>query len=300
MNSETEPTLREVNVLPSTALVSKQNGIFLPLFSPHDVNRDNFIQLRKELITLGCHQKHVITTARDLCMQVLNMTDVHAYNMYILSQTYTLCDSEIRKRYNTEKIPIQDLGDLKYSHIDLFSSIYRFEIEYLRKIGVKNSVCDIGCGDGLFLRLLNDHEIEATGYDIELKQVSHPVPIKKIMDIEDIDEFFQVITLNHVLEHIEERPSDFLDRLIHHINSRGQRKLQAIIISLPLHLSLQAHLASGHHWVCYHTELSTPVLNQVEERKLKFFHANRELDRVAKRHGYKLSVHEKIGTYVIE
>jgi 2-polyprenyl-3-methyl-5-hydroxy-6-metoxy-1,4-benzoquinol methylase len=299
MNTERDPVLSEVNVHDAMTLVSKKNGVFHPLFSSCDVNRDNFIQLRKELISLGCHQQHVIKTARDLCMQVMNIKSIQAYNEYILNQTYTLCSAEIKTERDEDKIPIQDLTNEKYSHINLFSAIYKFEINFLKKAAAENNICDIGCGDGLFLRLLSDAKMQATGYEIEVKDVTHPVPIKKITDVSDITECYEFITLNHVLEHIEEHPCDFLDRLIRHMNSLG-KKIKAIIISLPIHLSLQAHLASGHFWVCYPTDLPPDVMRNIENSGLRFFQPERELKQIAKQHGYKVSVHPKIGTYVIE
>ena len=281
-----------------TRLVTKADGKFFPLFTHEDVCRDKFIQLRKELISLGCHHQDVVPLARDLSMKVLGFQNELDYSVFILNQTFHVVKSIIKRGYN--KNPIQNLGDEQYSHVDLFSSIYGFEIEYIKGRSLQDRIIDIGCGDGLFLKLLNDCGLSANGYELVVKPVSHSVKIDKILDLTDVNEFAEVIVLNHVLEHIDERPSEYLDRLIKHMNSLGEGRVKAILISLPHHLSLFAHMASGHRWICCDDDISLKLIESFEYEGMNLFRPLQELSGVARENGYQLTFHKNIGTYVIE
>lgn len=300
MALNTQQTIGNINgsVAETVTLVTKANGKFLPLFSPQDVSRDKFIQLRKELITLGCNQSEVIAEAKRLSMEVLDIKHERDYHAYIMNQTYQLCKKNIQS--GCSEFPVQDLNNPAYSHINLFSSIYGFEINYLKSKRITQGVADIGCGDGLFLRLLADEKISATGYEIEIKQTRHDVSISEISDVSGIKTFHPAIILNHVLEHIDETPSEYLHRLITHMNSLSREKLKVIIISLPLHLSLYAHLAADHRWVCYNDDVPLRMVRAFEQEGLRFYIPDEELLRVAQDHGYKLSLRKNIGVYVIE
>jgi hypothetical protein len=277
-------------------MVTRYDGEFLPLFSPHDVSRDKFIQLRKELIALGCRQDEVIPIAKQLSMEVLKIKSEVEYHNYIINQTYQRCREIILNGY--EEYPVQDLNYFDYSHTELFSSIYGFEIDYLRARGITQGIADFGCGDGLFLQLLNDFGMKAEGFEIDLKGVRHDVAINVIKNISDVNKSFEVVFLNHVLEHITDHPNIFLDRLISHFNSIG--KVKAFIISLPIHLSVHAHLASDHQWVCYNEQIPSRIYNMLVSHNLKFFRPDLELNEVAEKYGYSLKVYKNIGTYVIE
>jgi hypothetical protein len=280
-------------------LVMKFEGEYLPLFAPKDVGRDKFMQLRKELINLGCHQDEVIHVAKRLSMMVLEIEDEKEYNAYVLNQTHQQCNEIIKNGWSI--LPIQDLNHNKYSHIELFSSIYGFEINYLQERKITNGVADLGCGDGLFLKLLNDKGISAVGYEIELKKPSHSVPIRKIESVHDIQVCHPVFILNHVLEHIDESPNLFLSKLIDHVDGLTTNAMvQTIIISLPIHLSLSAHLASGHKRVCYDEEISNTLKNIFEKKNLALYNPDIELAKVAKEKGFNFNIHKNIGIYVFE
>lgn len=87
-----------------------------------------------------------------------------------------------------------------------------FRVNLVRKLtqNKKIKILDYGCGNGIFLRLLKSN---ADVYGVELKGLAFEAA-KKVLDInlfevaqvkENLfgDNFFDVITINHVLEHVE-------------------------------------------------------------------------------------------------
>ena len=271
---------------------------YRPLFDKSKVNRDNFIKLRKELIALGCNQDEVVEVARKLSMNVLGIEVEDEYNLYIMSQTFDEISKIIKEGYNDK--PEQDLNSEQYSHIGLFSAIYGFELEYLASREITQGIVDIGCGDGLFLQLLAEGGCQARGYEIEIKRTCHAVKIDRIVDIEDIKEPGNVLILNHVLEHISESPSSFIGRTLDHFEKMLNDRLQAVIISLPFHLSLHAHQASDHRWFCWDGEISDQLRETFESGGLQLFAPTLEFSRIAANKGYKLRVYKNIGVYVFE
>lgn len=271
---------------------------FKPLFNRNEVNRDNFIKLRKELIALGCSQDEVISIAKKLSMEVLNIDSEEEYHKYIMYHTFDTINRIIKEGYSDT--PIQDLNNLHYSHTGLFSSIYGFELNYFASRKINEGIFDIGCGDGLFLQLLTERGFGARGYEVQIKETRHSVKIDKISDVEDIEEPGNALILNHVLEHIDECPSDFIRRAIAHFERLLKDKLQSIIISLPVHLNIHAHLASDHKWFCWNDEISDETRKTFERSGLRLFRPADEFSHVAKEKGYQFKMHENLGVYVFE
>lgn len=308
----------ELTLLYNRKLVQEKDGEFIPLFKAQGVSRDNFFHLRRQLIALGCNNEDVIPVAREISKKVLKVKTDFEYHQYIFHQTYTQCYQRILNNYKF--FPIQDPEHPLYSHIDLFSSIYGFEIDYLRHINFCGNVADIGCGDGLFLRLLKDFmDITGEGYEITIPEIKHDVKITRINEFCDIHTFYDCIFLNHVLEHVEESPAVFLKQLIQHFNRLGPMTVTAVIISIPVHLSIDAHRAAKHRWLFYehgfeHVPEQTPEyglqqssqleiagnLSGHQDYEIKSCHFSRELTPVLKELGYKLYFNTNIGIYIVQ
>ena len=279
-------------------LVIKKDDKFIPLFNAEDVNRDKFFHLRKQLINLGCHQEDVLPIAKRLCMDILQISDEAKYLQYILEDTYQQCKQNINSGYDV--CPIQDIQTNQYSHINLFSSIYGFEIEYLKSKGIYSEIADIGCGEGIFVKLAKDYNIDAVGYEIEKPIFSHNVKINLIKDFYDIKKPYECIIYNHVLEHNTISPAIYLKLVINHFEKNiKSNKLSLIIISLPMHLNIQSHLASKHYWVCTDkTYLKDDLKKSLEKNNLKIFNPTEAFLEIFK--NYKLTINNKIGVYVLE
>jgi hypothetical protein len=279
-------------------LVIKKGDKYIPLFNAEEVNRDKFFLLRKQLINLGCDKDNVLSIAKRICMDILKMDNEHEYLQYILEDTYQQCKQNILSGYDVS--PVQDIQTNQYSHVNLFSSIYGYEIEYLRSKGIYSSVADIGCGEGIFVKLARDFNIEAVGYEIEKPIFSHNVKINLIEDFHDIKQPYECIIYNHVLEHNITNPSTYLNMVIDHFESNlDKTKLKLIMVSLPMHLDIESHLASNHCWVCTErTYLDEGLKKSLEENNLKIFNPTLGFSEIKK--NFQLTIKNKIGVYVLE
>jgi 2-polyprenyl-3-methyl-5-hydroxy-6-metoxy-1,4-benzoquinol methylase len=78
---------------------------------------------------------------------------------------------------------------------------------YERLLGRKGKILDIGCGNGAFLRQAESDGWEIFGADIGLSPDAHrvgcPLWEGRIQDIDFENEKFDVIRMNHVLEHTQ-------------------------------------------------------------------------------------------------
>lgn len=284
----------------STQLVTKDQNLYYPLFSAEDVNRDQFVHLRAQLIKLGCSKDEVLQTAQRISMSVLQITDFIEYQEYILHDTYRKCRKNIAQGY--ELHPVQDIQNPEYSHTRLFSSIYGFEIDYLKHKGIHTRIADIGCGEGLFTKLAYDHGLNTDGYEIKIPSPSHDVPIRLIKNYYDIAKPYQCLIYNHVLEHIPTRPDAYLRQVLDYFLKKMQNKqLSTIMISLPLHTDIPAHLASKHHWVCTENSFMEDAIKTKFLREgLRIFNPTLHFEKVANDYGYRFIVKNNLGLYVFE
>ena len=101
--------------------------------------------------------------------------------------------------------------------------------------GVK-SILDFGCGTGEFLQYIQEKGIRGVGIEpsqIAFKQAkANGIDVYKIVD--EVKEKFEVITLFHVLEHVENY-NDILNLLINKLEVGGQ-----LLIAVPNHKSYDA------------------------------------------------------------
>jgi hypothetical protein len=283
-----------------TTFVIKDGGTYSPLFTAKDVNRDQFFHLRSQLIKLGCSKDEVLQTAQRISMDVLQIKNFKEYQEYILQDTYQKCRKNIAQGY--ELNPMQDIQNPEYSHTHLFSSIYGFEIEYLKQKGIFSGIADIGCGEGLFTKLAYNHELNTDGYEIKIPNPCHDVPMYLIKNYYDIAKPYQCLIYNHVLEHIPARPDIYIRQVLDYFLKKMQNKqLNTIMVSLPMHTDIPAHLASKHHWVCTENYFMEDAIKTKFLREgLRMFNPSLHFEKVAKDYGYRLMVKNNLGLYVFE
>lgn len=105
---------------------------------------------------------------------------------------------------------------------------------------------DVGCGRGLFLHILKLHGWKVTGVEFNeetaaaaRKNYNIPVVTAKAMSLSLADGSFDVITLNHVLEHLID-PAEMIREC-----RRLLRKGGLLVASVPNMSSLQASFGKG-------------------------------------------------------
>jgi hypothetical protein len=297
MNIESFPQTIEKEI---TKLVAKKDGRYYPLIKPEDIDRDLFFHLRSQLISLGCAKDDVLRIAKMICMELLQLQSEEEYLQYVFEDTYHKCRENIKSGY--DPFPIQDLQNLDYSHTNLFSSIYGFEIEYLKSRGIYSDIADIGCGEGILAKLANDYLIEIDGYEIVKPIFCHDDNIHLIEDYHDINKNYKCLIFNHVLEHIRIKPDDYLSSVIDYfVQQMSNDKLQVIFISLPMHTHIYSHIASKHHWVCTNDIfIETETRNAILQNGLDIFYPFIAFSKIAKRFDFKLTVKNEMGLYVFE
>jgi hypothetical protein len=281
-------------------LVFKNNDRYYSILKPEEIDRDIFIHLRAQLIDWGCSKDEVVPLAKRLCMETLQIQNEEEYLRYVMKNTYLKCKQNIKFGYNL--CPIQDIQNPVYSHLNLFSSIYGFEIDLLKSKGLYSGIADIGCGEGIFLKLAKECNIESEGFDIKKSICYDDVKINLIEDFYEINKPFQCIILNHVLEHVQLRPDYYLKLLIDHFLGNFQNsELKVILISLPMHFHIASHLASNHNWLCSdEVYIEKEFRDIILQNGLKIFHPFKAFSYLAKVYDYKLVVNNQIGLYVLE
>lgn len=119
-------------------------------------------------------------------------------------------ESEIYEDYFEQTIYSKDYT--KFSKEKFLAEIYAINeqrLYYIRKLKIKGSILDIGCGTGLFLKTASNYGFDVTGIDVSnvaIKNAREQFGInadrKLISDLNPSDMQFDVITLWHVLEHL--------------------------------------------------------------------------------------------------
>jgi len=129
-------------------------------------------------------------------------------------------ESEIYEDYFEQTIYSKDYT--KFSKEKFLAEIYAINeqrLYYIRKLKIKGSILDIGCGTGLFLKTASNYGFDVTGIDVSnvaIKNAREQFGInadrKLISDLNPSDMQFDVITLWHVLEHLV-NPLDDLKKI---------------------------------------------------------------------------------------
>lgn len=292
MNKKTLP-----DAIICQTLIAYNAGEYNPLITKEEINRNTFFHLRKQLIALGCPHDKVLKKAQQICMDILQIDDVNNYLRFILQDTYKRCKWHVDN--GLELFPVQNPENYEYSHTSLFSSIYGYEINFLLSEGLLSGIADIGCGDGLFIKLARDKGIITEGFDINVPEVHHDIEINQIKDFTDIKKPYDCIVLNHVLEHIEISPYEYLTFLIEFFKRSHGKRINKILVSLPLHSDINSHLACGHHWICTNVKnLDTMLISRKEHFQISTFDPETEFENFAKKYNYNLTIYKQIGLFI--
>ena len=133
-----------------------------------------------------------------------------------------------------------------------------FLLRKMRKVRIKNyisggRILDIGCGRGLFLKIMRDDGWEVNGVEFNAEAVSNVYGISVVSGEPASwgfpDGSFDAITINHVLEHFPQ-PREMI-----HECGRLLKKGGLLMCAVPNFLSLQSSVGKGawfHLDVPYH------------------------------------------------
>lgn len=151
----------------------------------------------------------------------------------------------------------KEITDLEWLEKTHFLDVLDFVKEH-KKEGSK--ILDIGCGSGVFLEYMKKHKYDVYGIEpaLNLKDVLESKGIKaftsSIFDIE-VENKFDVITLNNVLEHIE-NPELVVEKVYSLLDEEG-----LLVIKVPNDFNLIQEEANKfvhnkNWWVCYPDHLN--------------------------------------------
>ncbi len=146
----------------------------------------------------------------------------------------------------------------------------------------KGKIIDIGCGDGDFLKFMKDKGWDAygiepskSGFEIAKSKIKENVYNKPLGDIKFMDKFFDAVTIEHVLEHVD-NPKEMIKQVHRIMKDDG-----LLVISVPNIGSVQAkigrdkwfHLDIPRHIYHFSSETLTRFLesNGFEVKKINYF-----------------------------
>ncbi len=132
--------------------------------------------------------------------------------------------------------------------------------DYLERIIENTTLLDFGCGAGGFLLRARQTAAHITGVEIEKRMVPHfqKEDLEVFSDLADVKGSFDIITLFHVLEHMDD-PITLLNKLSSKLDTDGQ-----MIIEVPsaddalLKLYESDSFSQFIYWSC-HLFLFTPT-----------------------------------------
>lgn len=176
-----------------------------------------------------------------------------AYNNYY-THTYELGnynDSKLRKIY--KRIQAEFIGS-KYGYNNAKFSFLKyvlyldpdrleqtkFDIMYLEKLSGK--LLDVGCGNGIFLEIMNKLGWETIGVDFDEKAIESAKLKKLNVRLGDLteqkfpDNYFDAITISHVIEHVY-NPIELVEECYRLLKTDGK-----MVIATPNNESLGHHL----------------------------------------------------------
>lgn len=187
--------------------------------------------------------------------------------MKIKDYAHTQEDFELKRvedgLYKTQKLPqnlnrYYDFEDY-ISHDDsrkgivghVYNVVKNFmfhqKISLIKKNTKRNPrILDYGCGTGDFLKYLKKKNYQVEGFEPTLKanEIASKKGLNIHLDVDSIDRKFDVITLFHVLEHIED-----IDFLIKNLNQKLSKE-GILIIAVPNHESKDAKIYKN-YWAAW-------------------------------------------------
>jgi 2-polyprenyl-3-methyl-5-hydroxy-6-metoxy-1,4-benzoquinol methylase len=182
-----------------------------------------------------------------------------------------------KEYYSLKKNPVEDLKlklyEIFYNKNNFLKKIILTPLRFMIRstIITPGNFLDIGCGDGKFLRLMNRLGMKCWGIEpygvSNVNEKNFKILNCDLKKAKFKEKFFDVITLNHVFEHVE-APSLMLDEIYRILNKNGK-----VIIATPNIGSFTAKIF-GNKWF----QLDTP-------RHL-FLYSEETLKKYARKEGF--------------
>ena len=192
---------------------------------------------------------------------------------YTEKTKYDVYDEEgITKCYDPVKRTI-DFGSKEYS--DYFKNFRQYG-EYIRKLKISGRHLDVGCGSGHLMRLSRDLGLSPEGVELNagimraMREAGFVVHDAEICDPYYPDASYDLVTLNHVMEHIDDL-GEFVRCL-----SRIVRPGGYVIMAVPYISGLIPRVLRTH----WYGHGSGQHLN---------FYSVRSLTLLLKRHGFEVA-----------
>ncbi len=181
-------------------------------------------------------------------------------------------ESEIYEDYYKIEFAKDDYSkDSKFPHLSEIYTINDQRLYYLRKLKLKGTLLDIGCGTGLFLQTAQNYGYEVSGIDVsqtalKFAQESFKLNVsdQKVEDLIGQGKKYDFVTLWHVLEHFT-NPKEELKKIRQLLNPSG-----VLLIEVPNLNSIKFKLAKdkwkgGNHPLYHRTFFTADSLKKTLE-----------------------------------
>ncbi len=149
----------------------------------------------------------------------------------------------------------------------LYSAVQRLNLKYKLEIIKKNThsknLFDYGCGDGAFLNFMHEKGYNCIGFEPHLAIKLDG--IKVVKELNEIEGSFDIITLWHVLEHIE-MPIDALKKIKNFMTPST-----SLLIAIPNYKSYDADFYKS-YWAGY--DVPRHIYHYSKEGAIQFFKDN--------------------------
>lgn len=181
-------------------------------------------------------------------------------------------ESEIYEDYYKIEFDKEDYSkDSKFPHLSEIYTINDQRLYYLRKLKIKGSLLDIGCGTGLFLNTAKNFGYDVSGIDVSQTALKFAresfklnVSDQKVEDLISQNKKYDFVTMWHVLEHFA-NPKEELKKIKQLLNPGG-----VLLIEVPNLNSIKFKLAKnkwkgGNHPLYHRTFFTADSLKKTLE-----------------------------------
>lgn len=179
-------------------------------------------------------------------------------------------------RYNSRIFPASRFGPITFAILPGLKEVLDREMRYLPKLKKNGRLLDVGFGDGAFLELAQSVGWLVNGVDLDsvsVKNARHrglDVRHGGIEAFEDMPNYFDVVTMNHVIEHVHD-PIDVLRRAYDLLKPGGQLFIETPNIEAYGHDKFKRHwrgLEIPRHLIIFSWDAIDQLLMKVGFRKL--------------------------------